>query len=165
MSARLSAQTARFLLVVGEYDQRRGWEAWDCHNMAMWLSWKCAISPVAARQQVRVALALREMPLLAERFAAGQLRYSQVRAISQTGTPETVASLVEFAECCSSAQLESITRAFRRSRRAVEETAAGKPAATSDTTTTMTGTSSAPSAYQLRREPSSPQPSRSPPNS
>ena len=126
MSALLSAETDRFLLVVGEYDQRQGWEAWDCHNMAMWLSWKCAISPVTAPQQVRVALTLREMPLLAVRLAAGQLRYSQVRAISRAATPETVASLVEFAECCSSAQLESIPRAFRRSCRAVEETAASR---------------------------------------
>ena len=129
MSARLSAQTARFLAVVGEYDQRRGWEAWDCHNMAMWLSWKCAISPVTARQQVQVARALREMPLLEERFAAaGQLSYSQVRAISRAATPETVASLVEFAGYCTAAQLESITRAFRRSRRAAEETAESRQA-------------------------------------
>ena len=104
--------------------------------MAIWLSWECAISPVTARQQVQVARALREMPLLEERFAAGQLSYSQVRAISRAATPETVASLVEFAEYCTAAQLESITRAFhgvaeppkRRQR-------PGTPAATSATTT------------------------------
>ena len=128
MSARLSAQTARFLAVVGEYDQRRGWEAWDCHDMAGWLSWKCGISPVTARQQVRVARSLRDMPLLAERFAAGQLSYSQVRAIARAATPETVASLVEFAGYCTAAQLESITRAFRRSRLAAEETAESRRA-------------------------------------
>ena len=128
MSARLSAQTARFLAVVGEYDQRRGWEAWDCHDMAGWLSWKCAISPVTARQQVRVARALRDMPLLAERFAAGQLSYSQVRAISRAATTETVALLVDFAGYCTAAQLETITRAFRRSRRAAEETAESRQA-------------------------------------
>lgn len=123
MSARLAAQTARFLLAVGEYDQRRGWEAWECHDMAGWLSWKCAISPVTARQQVRVARSLRDMPLLAERFAAGQLSYSQVRAIARAATPETVETLIDFAGYCTAAQLETITRAFRRSRQAAEDTA------------------------------------------
>lgn len=123
MSARLAAQTARFLLAIGEYDQRRGWEAWECHDMASWLSWKCAISPVTARQQVRVARSLRDMPLLAERFAAGQLSYSQVRAIARAATPETVESFIDFAGHCTAAQLETITRAFRRSRQAAEETA------------------------------------------
>ena len=159
MSARLSAQTARFLLAVGEYDQRREWEAWDCHDMAGWLSWKCGISPVTARQQVRVARSLRDMPLLAKRFATGQLCYSQVRAISRAATPETVGSLIEFAGFCTAAQLESITRAFRRSRHAAEETP--KPAgqaATFATIRTTTGTSSGRFVYPPKQVPFLPLP-------
>lgn len=34
LAARLAAATCRFLLAIAEYDRRRGWEAWECHNMA-----------------------------------------------------------------------------------------------------------------------------------
>ncbi len=128
VSAVLAAHTARFLAAVGEYDARRAWEAWECHDMAGWLSWKCAVSPVTAREQVRVARCLRVMPALAERFGSGHLSYSQVRAITRAATPESVEVLADMAEFCTAAQLEAITRAFRRSRLAMEDTAARRQA-------------------------------------
>ncbi len=65
--------------------------------MAGWLSWKCAVSPVTAREQVRVARCLRCLPGLAERFGSGRLSYSQVRAITRAATPESVEVLAGMA--------------------------------------------------------------------
>jgi hypothetical protein len=92
LAGQVAAMTCRFLLAVAEYDRRRGWKVWECHDMAMWLSWKCGISPVTARQHVRVARALERFPLLRERFARGGLSYSQVRAASTWASSSTDSS-------------------------------------------------------------------------
>lgn len=68
-AARLAAATAIFLVAVGEYDRRRGWETWECRNMVHWLTWKCGTSPVTAREQVRVSDALGRLPLVREHSA------------------------------------------------------------------------------------------------
>lgn len=129
LAARVAAATCEFLLAVAEYDRRRGWERWECRDMAAWLSWKCGISPVTAREQVRVARALGEYDLVRGRFQDGRLTYSQVRAILRAATPETEAALVELATVSTAAQLEEITRAFRRTRQAAAETAEARHAA------------------------------------
>jgi hypothetical protein len=122
-AARVAAATCRFLAMVGEYDARGAWQAWECHDMAGWLSWKCAISPVTAREHVRVARNLRQFALLREQFAAGKLSYSQTRAIARVATEHTEAQLVELAAAMTAAQLETVTRAYRRASTTTAETA------------------------------------------
>ena len=122
LAARLAASTCRFLLAVAEYDRRRAWETWECHDMASWLSWKCGISPVTAREQVRVARSLESLVVVKERFLAGTLSYSQVRAISRVATPATEEALVDLATVSTAAQLEALTRAYRRTREASKDT-------------------------------------------
>ena len=121
LSARVAAAMCRFLLAVAEYDRRRGWERWECHDMSGWLSWKCGISPVTGREYCRVSRSLRNLPLVCARFASGGLSYSQVRAISRVATPATEAALLELAEVSTAAQLEQITRAYRRSSAAADD--------------------------------------------
>jgi len=122
LAARLAASTCRFLLAVAEYDRRRAWEIWECHDMASWLSWKCGISPVTAREQVRVARALQVFGLIRQRFFTGRLSYSQVRAITRVATPGTEEALVDLATISTAAQLEGLTRAYRRTREASRDT-------------------------------------------
>ena len=62
LAGHLAAATARFLALVGEFDARRGWACWDLPSCAAWLAWKCQVAPGTAREQVRVARALRELP-------------------------------------------------------------------------------------------------------
>ncbi len=114
LAARVAASMCRFLLAVAEYDRRRGWERWECHDMGSWLAWKCGISPVTAREYGRVGQALTRLPRVRERFSAGALSYSQVRAICRCVTPASEEMLVELASCSTAAQLERITRAYRR---------------------------------------------------
>lgn len=121
LSARVAAAMCRFLLAVAEYDRRGSWERWECHDMAGWLSWKCGVSPITAREHVRVGRALADLPLLRERFAVGALSYSQVRAISRVATAATEETLVDLAQVSTAAQLERITRAYRRCGEAAAE--------------------------------------------
>lgn len=115
-AARLAAATCVFVLAVAEYDRRRGWEGWECRSMAHWLTWKAAMGPVAAREHVRVGAALADLGLVRERFAAGALSYSQVRAVTRVATPATEADLVDMAAAMTASQLEAVVRAYRRAR-------------------------------------------------
>src|SRR5918996_3647773 len=73
LATRIHAATCRWLGLVAEYDARGGWASWGCRSCAHWVSWRCGIAPAAAREHVRVARRLGELPLIREAFAAGQL--------------------------------------------------------------------------------------------
>ena len=120
-AARLAAATCVFVLAVAEYDRRRAWETWECRSMAHWLSWKCAMGPVAAREHVRVGAALGELELIRERFSTGALSYSQVRAITRVATVDTQDDLVHLARAMTAAQLETVVRAYRRARPGIND--------------------------------------------
>jgi predicted alpha/beta hydrolase family esterase len=91
--------------------------------MVQWLGWRCAMAPVTAREQLRVAHALGELPALTEAFAAGVLSYSQVRAITRVASPATDRALVDFARLMTAAQLERAVSAYRGLRAVSTETA------------------------------------------
>lgn len=110
----------RWLLLVGEFDRREAYEPSDARNTAQWLSWRCGIDPSTAREHVRVARSLENLPLLTKAFSEGALSYSKVRAITRVATPATEADLVEMAHHASGAQLQRITGSFRRVKESIE---------------------------------------------
>jgi hypothetical protein len=116
LAGHLTAATCRFLVMVGDFDARCGWESWDLPSCAAWLSWKCQLSPGTAREQVRVARALRALPVIRAGFAAGRLSYAKVRALTRIATPATEADLAELACPMTGAQLDRFARAHRRCR-------------------------------------------------
>jgi Domain of unknown function (DUF222)/HNH endonuclease len=113
LGGHINAATARWLGLVGEFDRREAWAEWGCRSCTHWLSYRCGISPAAAREQVRVARRLAELPRLRAAFARGELCYSQVRAVTRVATPDTEADLLEIALHATAAQLETIVRAYR----------------------------------------------------
>jgi hypothetical protein len=114
LAGHLTAATCRFLLLVGDFDARRGWAEWDLPSCAAWLAWKCQIAPGTAREQVRVARALRELPVIRGEFAAGRMSYAKARALTRIATPATEADLAEMAEPMTAGQLERFVRAHRQ---------------------------------------------------
>ena len=113
LSADIQAATCRWLTLVAEFDRRSGWADQGCRNCAHWLSWRCGIGPEAAREHVRVARRLDELPTIREAFARAELSYSKVRAITRVEGIENEAELVELAHCSTAAQLERLVRAYR----------------------------------------------------
>jgi hypothetical protein len=114
LAGHLAAATCRFLVLLGDFDARRGWASWEMHSCAQWLSWKCQMTAGTAREHVRVARALRDLPVIRGEFGAGRLSYSKVRALTRIATPETEAGLAEIAGPMTGSQLERFARAHRQ---------------------------------------------------
>jgi hypothetical protein len=118
LAGHLAAATCRFLVLLGDFDARRGWAGWEMGSCAQWLSWKCQMSSGTAREHVRVARALRDLPVIRARFAAGRLSYAKVRALTRIAAPATEAGLADLADPMTANQLERFARAHRQVTRA-----------------------------------------------
>lgn len=113
-SAHLAAGMAGWLELVAEFDRREAYRAHDCISTAEWLGWRCGIAKRSAREHVRIARRLEDLPIVAARFRAGELSYSKVRPLSRAATEATEASLVDLALGTSASQLERICSSLRR---------------------------------------------------
>ena len=114
LAGHLAAATCRFLVLLGDFDARRGWASWEMNSCAQWLSWKCQMSSGTAREHVRVARALRDLPVIRGEFGAGRLSYAKVRALTRIAAPGTEAGLAELAGPMTGNQLERFARAHRQ---------------------------------------------------
>jgi hypothetical protein len=114
LAAHLSAGTCRWLELVAEFDRREGWGSWGCRSCAEWISWQCSVAPRAAREHVRVARRLGELPAIHAAFSSGELSYSKVRALTRVAEPESEDELLELARHATAAQLDRIVRGVRR---------------------------------------------------
>jgi hypothetical protein len=114
LAGHLAAATCRYLLLVADFDAREGWRAWEMPSCAAWLAWKCQVAPGTVKDQVRVARALKELPVIRGEFAAGRFSYSKVRALARIATPLTERGLVDMARHMTAGQVERFAQAHRR---------------------------------------------------
>jgi hypothetical protein len=126
LAGHLAAAECRWLLMVAEFDRRKGYEQWGCWCTSQWLGWKCGLEQRAAREKVRVALALHDVPAITEAFAKGELSYSQVRALTRVAEPSTDPQLLAIARHATAAQLERLVRSYRGVLRREDETASAQ---------------------------------------
>jgi hypothetical protein len=119
LSAHLDAATARLLDLIREFDARGGWGN-GFRSCADWLSWRVGLDNGAARERVRVARALGALPGLARAFAAGEISYSKVRAVTRVATPQTEAQLLGVARAGTAVHVERIVRGWRHLDRKAE---------------------------------------------
>ena len=113
LASRIHAATCRWLELVAEYDAREGWAQWGCRSCAHWVSWQCGIAPGPAREHVRVARRLRELPVVRAAFSDGELSFSKVRALTRVERIEREQELVDLARHATASQLERLLRAYR----------------------------------------------------
>ncbi len=119
LAARINIATYDMLTLVADFDRREGWaDNFIC--CAEWLAWRTV---AAARENVRVAHALADLPLTAEAMKSGQLSYTKVRTMTRVAAPETEATLLEFAHSTSAARLEQLARGWKTLSRDGELTA------------------------------------------
>jgi hypothetical protein len=114
LASHLYAGTCRWLELVAELDRRAGWVEAGVRSCAEWLAWRCALTPRAAREHVRVARSLDGLPQTHASFARGELSYAKVRAVTRVATPDNEEDLLELASHCTASQLERSVRAYRR---------------------------------------------------
>ena len=117
-AGRIAAAEAELLVWIGEFDQRGGWAGVGMRSCAQWLSWKLGLSPGAARERVRVAGKLRELPVVAEAFGPGLMSWSQARAITRVARADDGIDWVQIARSTSGAQIEQLVRGLRRAQSA-----------------------------------------------
>ena len=113
LSAHIQAATYRLLELIRAFDASEGWRAEGFLTCAGWLSWRTGIAPGAAREKVRVARALGDLPELSAALERGELSYSVARAITRVATPDNEADLVEVARHATAAQLERLVGGLR----------------------------------------------------
>ena len=97
LAGHLNAANHRWLLLIAEFDRRAGWSDGATQSCAHWLNWKCGLAMGAAREKVRVARALENLPQVSAAMASGKLSYSKAREITRVATPETEDSLLSIA--------------------------------------------------------------------
>jgi Domain of unknown function (DUF222)/HNH endonuclease len=124
LAAHLDAATHRLLALVRRFDEAGGWADQGALSCAHWLSWRIGLELGAAREHVRVARAIADLPLVDAALRQGAVSYSKVRALTRVATPGTEATLLEMARSSTAAQLERICRGYRR---ALQNAAAERP--------------------------------------
>ncbi len=115
LSGHMAAGMARLIVFIGEFDRREEWARTGSKSCAHWLSWKAGDSLHTAREKVRVGRALLELPTIRQAFAAGELSYSKVRAITRIATPESEADLIVMAKSSTGAACERIVAGVLKS--------------------------------------------------
>ena len=105
--AHVNAATYRLLELIRALDKEEPWGAWGLNSCAHWLNWKCGVGPVAAREKVRVARALKGLPQISECFRKGEVSYSKVRAMTRVATPSNEDYLLEIAEYGTAAHVDA----------------------------------------------------------
>ena len=108
LAGQIAAATARFLALLGDFDEQRGWTGPGLHSCAHWLSWKCGLSLHTGREYVRVAKALRPLPKMQHAFEQGRLSYSKVRALTRVATPANEAQMVRMGREAPAAQIDRL---------------------------------------------------------
>ena len=112
LAAQLTAATYRLLLLLREFEEREGW-ACGFRSCAHWLSWRTGLALGPAREKVRVARALAELPGISAAMERGELSYSKVRALSRVATAENEEALLELAHAGTAQHVERVVRAWR----------------------------------------------------
>ena len=113
LASRIHAVNYELLVLVREFDDRMGWAKWSFPNCPEWLSWRCGISVSAAREKVRTAHALRDLPAVSLAFSEGRLSYTKVRALTRVTAMHDEDSLVRYALQASAPDVEERCRQIR----------------------------------------------------
>ena len=109
LSAHLAAATARFLELVWEQH-----ETGESDDSGRFLAFRCGITVREAREYLRVAEALQELPAMRAAFARGEVTFTKLRALTRVATASSEEGLLELAGVLTASQLERALRAFRR---------------------------------------------------
>ncbi len=117
LAAHIHAGTFRLLELIREFDTCEGWAGEGVLSCAHWLNWKCGMALGVARERVRVAHALKELPKTSQTFRKGKISYSKVRAITRVATRKNEKYLLMIAHFGTAAHVERLVTNYRSVKR------------------------------------------------
>ena len=120
LAGHLNAANYCWLSLIAEFDRRHGWSDGATQSCAHWLNWKCGIDIGAAREKVRVAHALEELPRISAAMSRGELSYSKARALTRVVCAQTEEYFLSIALHGTAAHVEKLVRHYRRAKEAQE---------------------------------------------
>ena len=110
----IHAASAHLLELIREFDDKRYWEDAGFASCVAWLNFKCGFGPGTAREKLRVAHALANLPKISAAFADGSLSFSKVRAMTRVASPENEDLLLMVATHGTASHIERLVSQYRR---------------------------------------------------
>ena len=117
LAGHLDAGTYQLLKLLGDFDENDGWGGDGIKSCAHWLNLFCGMNLGAARERVRVARALPELPKISEAFREGKVSYSKVRAMTRVATAKNEDALLSTALYGTASHVEMQVRLYRKVKR------------------------------------------------
>ena len=117
LAAHLDAGEYRFLVLLEEFCRKKAWETLGLGSCTQWLNWRCGMSLGMAREKIRVARALPDLPRISKLFSEGRISYSKVRAMTRVATPENEDALLMVARHGTASHVEKQVQLYRRVKR------------------------------------------------
>jgi len=117
LAAHLDAGEYRFLVLLEAFDREGGWHGTGLRSCAHWLNWRCGVNEGVAREKVRVARALPQLPQISAAFRDGRVSYSKVRAMTRVATAKNEDSLLNVALHGTAYHVERQVRLYRQVKR------------------------------------------------
>jgi hypothetical protein len=105
------------LVLIRQFDEEKLWGLPGLCSCAHWLNFQCGIGMNAAREKVRVANALPDLPKISDAFSKGEISYSKVRAMTRVANQENEDFLLMIARHGSAHNVESLVSKYRRAVR------------------------------------------------
>lgn len=96
-AAHIDAATHRLLTSIRHFDAAGGWACQGARSCAHWLSWRIGLGLGAAREKVRVAKALADLPHIDAALSRGELSFAKVRALTRVATTDNELLLLQYA--------------------------------------------------------------------
>ncbi len=78
---------AEWLQQLAAFDRQEGYALEGAGSAQSWLRWKLRLTPGAAREQVKLARRLEDLPVTAQALSEGEIGYAHVRVIASADLP------------------------------------------------------------------------------
>lgn len=114
LAGHINAANYRFLKLLAALVERGAWAGYGIKSPAHWLNYYCGISPGPAREKLRVALSLDNLPLIDAAFSKGEISYSKVRAMTRAATPDNEDFLLMIAKHGTASHVEKLVGKYER---------------------------------------------------
>ena len=113
----LYAATHHLLALIREFDEQQYWAELGFQSCAHWLNFNCGYGMNSARERIRVAHALANLPKIDEAFSTGALSYSKARAITRIADASNEDYLLTVATHGTAHHVERLVTQYRRTKK------------------------------------------------